>query len=518
MVLPLDYGISLEQDRLVCILDAVLERMDYTKLLHLYSVKGRNPRIPPNILFKIIVFAMAEGTYSLRGMAHQCEVNIEYIWLLQGYPAPSHMTIGRFFKRIPLPVLVDLFTQLVRILGELDSVDFQEWYIDGTKLEANANRYTFVWKKRILKGIQRLKQKRYVLQEALLAVTGMDTFTMDDDDLLGSIAAVCQKEQVLFVHGQGHRKTELQRLFEQTAAIREKQQEYDEHLRRMGTRNSYSKTDWDATFMRMKEDPMKNGQLKPAYNVQLAVQSEYIVGIGLFPNPTDTKTMIPFLTQLESVYGTTADTIVADAGYDSEENLDWLFRRQRTALIKPNLYERKKKKTFAKRIGRRENMEYDSATDTYRCAKGRRLSFVKEQRYKNRQSSYERHVRIYRCENCQYCGKRSVCQPARYGTQTKHNKQVQSNPHYNALLQRVNQEMNSTRGIRLRINRSIQVEGAFGVLKDDYRYRRIQRRGKEKVLKELLFVGMGFNLRKLQSRYQNGRIHNRFLDKTPKMA
>ena len=158
--MPLDYGISLEQDRLVCIVDALLERLDYSALQHLYSVKGRNPKVPPKILFKVMVFAAAQGVYSLRSISEQCRVNIEYMWLLEGYPAPSHMTFGRFFHRIPIAVLRQLFVQFVHQLSLLDSVDFTEWYIDGTKMEANANRYTFVWRKRVEKGIAKLKEKR----------------------------------------------------------------------------------------------------------------------------------------------------------------------------------------------------------------------------------------------------------------------------------------------------------------------------------------------------------------------
>ena len=142
--MPLDYGISLEQDRLVCIVDALLERLDYSALQHPYSAKGRNPKVPPKILFKVMVFAAAQGVYSLRSISEQCRVNIEYMRLLEGYPAPSHMTFGCFFHRIPIAVLRQLFVQFVHQLSLLDSVDFTEWYIDGTKMEANANRYTFV--------------------------------------------------------------------------------------------------------------------------------------------------------------------------------------------------------------------------------------------------------------------------------------------------------------------------------------------------------------------------------------
>lgn len=147
LVLLLNYGISLEQDWLVCIVDAVLERLDYSALQHPYSAKGRNPKVPPKILFKVMAFAAAQGVYSLRSISEQCRVNIEYMWLLEGYPAPSHMTFDRFFHRIPIAVLRQLFVQFVHQLSLLDSVDFTEWYINGTKMEANANRYTFVWRK-----------------------------------------------------------------------------------------------------------------------------------------------------------------------------------------------------------------------------------------------------------------------------------------------------------------------------------------------------------------------------------
>ena len=512
LVLPLNYGISLEQDRLVCILDALLERLDYSALRHLYAAKGRNPKVPPKILFKVMVFAAAQGIYSLRNISEQCRVNIEYMWLLEGYPAPSHMTFARFFHRLSPALLRSLFTQFVWQLSRLDAVDFTEWYIDGTKLEANANRYTFVWRKRIEKGIANLKKKRRHIQEQLLAVTGMDTFSLHDEELRQAVIAVCQEDGISFVHGSGHRKTAEQKLVEQLEAIQDKQQEYDAHLRILGQRNSYSKTDPDATFMRMKEDHMKNGQLKPAYNLQLAVQSEYIIGLGIFPNPTDTRTFIPFLTALESCYGRLANHIVADAGYDSEENLDWIQRKGSIACIKPRNEDYCKTKKFKQNIGHRENMAYDAATDTYTCAKGRTLYFIKEKTSRSKASGYTRTIRQYQCETCRYCGKRKECQPTRTGKAPKQNKIIQYNPYYESLLANDRECIHSDLGIRLRINRSIQIEGAFGTIKGNYAYRRVRYQGKERVEKELLFMAFGFNIRKYQSRQAHNRIQKRYLE------
>ena len=148
------------------------------------------------------------------------------------------------------------------------------------------------------------------------------------------------------------------------------------HLKICGNRNSYSKKDKDATFMRMKEDYMKNGQLKPAYNLQIGVNSEYIVGLDLFPNPTDVRTLIPFLSVLES-RDLKFKNIVADAGYESEENYEYLFNNNYTSYIKPQNYEKQKTRKFKHDISKVENMSFNEETDTYTCANNQKLELLK---------------------------------------------------------------------------------------------------------------------------------------------
>ena len=147
----MDYGILIKETAPVRLLDAVLEELNYTELQYLYSSKGRKSKVPLHILFKIFIYAMSEGVYSTRAIQKQCEENINYMWLLQGYPAPSHMTFQRFFARCPLEVITNLFTQVMEAIARRDTLTFNEVFIDGTKIEANANKYTFVWKKAIQK-------------------------------------------------------------------------------------------------------------------------------------------------------------------------------------------------------------------------------------------------------------------------------------------------------------------------------------------------------------------------------
>lgn len=151
LVLPLDFGIMIKETAPVRLLDAVLEELDYRELQHLYSSKGRKSKVPPHILFKIFVLAMSNGVYSTRMIQQQCEENINYMWLLQGYAAPSHMTFQRFFARCTFKVLTNLFSQLMEAISNQDTLNFNEVFIDGTKFEAYANKYTFIWKGSIQK-------------------------------------------------------------------------------------------------------------------------------------------------------------------------------------------------------------------------------------------------------------------------------------------------------------------------------------------------------------------------------
>ena len=506
--MPLDYSQMIPETESVRLLDAVLEELDYTALLRLYSPQGRKSTVPPKILFKIIVFAMLEGIYSLRAIQRQCQFNIQYMWLLQGYKAPSHMTIGRFYERLTVPVLEDLFSQFIQILSETDSVTMDEVYIDGTKLEANANRYTFVWRKNIERNLTKLRERYPAFREKVTQTLLPETDHLKDTELLAALAKKCKEAEVTFVSGAGHHKSALQKAFEECEAFCAKRQEYEKHLSVLGERNSYSKTDMDATFMRMKDDHMRNGQLKPAYNVQLAVESEYIVGVGIFSNPTDTRTLIPFLKHMDSHLGLKPKHVVADAGYDSEENLDWLREHGYKSVIKPGQYEVSKKRQYKARIGLPVNMNYDPEKDEYTCAKGRKLVFEKI-RKKIHNSGYVSESYVYRCTNCQYCELLKQCRQSN----KEQNKTIQINPKYIELQQNNMERFLSEEGVRLRVNRSIQVEGAFGQIKQDYSYKRVLRKGKEAVYKELLFLALGFNIRKLHNRIQEERINQRFLRK-----
>lgn len=317
VVLPFDLGYKIPDGDPVTTLSELCDCLDYTNICAKYL---RTWRIhSPKTLFKIIVYAYMRNIYSSRAIENACNRDICFMWLLQDEPTPDHSTITRFMDEKLSWEIEDLFYQLIDKLHELGEVKFENLFVDGTKIEANANRYTFVWANAVKKNAQKLYDKienpMTVLSERYLVK--LETPEQYFEFMKNRIAYL----NTIFVQGRGKRKTQLQRDFEQLEEYLERKDKYKEYFRILAQRKSFSKTDRDATFMRMKEDHMRNGQLKPGYNVQIGVESEYIVGVGLYANLTDVTTLIPFLERLKRATHTTIGTIIADAGYESEEKL-----------------------------------------------------------------------------------------------------------------------------------------------------------------------------------------------------
>jgi transposase len=259
-------------------------------------------------------------------------------------------------------------------------------------------------------------------------------------------------------------------------------------------RNSFSKTDTDATFMRMKDDHMKNGQLKPAYNLQLAVSGEYIVGVDISNERSDHQTLIPLLNRMKKgMNGKQFETVAADAGYESEENYKVLKSRNQAAYIKPQNYEQSKTRKYKTNAYLRENMPYDSETDTYTCPAGNLFTYSYTSKRKST-SGFESQITHYECHACQNCPQKSHC------TRAKGNRKISVSKDFIALRQASRDRITSEHGKVLRLNRSIQSEGAFGVLKQDYGFKRFSRRGTTNVFTETILHAIAFNINKLHGK------------------
>lgn len=250
--------------------------------------------------------------------------------------------------------------------------------------------------------------------------------------------------------------------------------------------------------MHMKEDHMKNGQLKPGYNMQIGIEGEYIVGVDISSERSGQLTFIPFLNKIESNINKKYKNIVADAGYESEENYLCLERNNQNAYIKPSSYERSKTKKYKNDISKVENMTYVEMDDQYICAAGKKLLF-KGTSNKKSKSGFISVKRIYQCEDCQGCTLKDKC------TKAKGNKQIYVANNFLRLRNNSLKNITSPEGIVLRMNRSIQVEGAFGIIKQDYGFRRFLMRGKVKVYTEFMLMSFGYNINKLHNKTLQNR-------------
>jgi len=489
LVLAINNEILLPENAPVRLTSAQLEGLDYTKLYRAYSAKGRKSKVDPRVLFQVMVYGYQCGIYSSRKLEEACRYRVDFMWLLGEEPVPDHTTISRFRTGRCAEAAEDLFYQYVNLLEKQSETDHETVFIDGTKLESCAGRYTFCWRKSVEKHLTKVR-KKVEDSTGLKSLQGLQAYLEE------------RKETISFVHRKGRRKSEEQKQWETLDELRQKWEGYEKSLKIMGeSRNSYSKTDPDATFMRMKDDHMRNGQLKPAYNVQIAVNSEYITGVDVFSNRTDIGTLVPFLKQLKNKHKKRYTAVTADAGYESLENYLYLEASGQLSFIKPSNYEAKKTKRFKEQIGRIENMGYNEIEDCFICAQGRKLPLRRE----CTELEYGQFVTTawYRCESCSNCPQRNTCCKAK---DLDSPKEVMVKKTFWELREKSQENITTERGIYLRMCRSIQVEGAFALLKTDFGFRRFLTRGKANVRIEMFFLAMAFNLKKLWMKRENGRL------------
>lgn len=497
--MPLNLEEIIPEDDSVRLLSLILDELDYGELNRAYSAQGRKAAVEPRIMFKAMVYGYHCGIYSSRKLESACRRDVNFRWLLEGHAAPSKSRIAEFRQNRLQGAVEGLFCQLAHVLHSMGEVSFDHLFVDGTKIEANANKYSFVWKGSISKH----QSGRDAREAAFLQQVNAD-YSINFDTLEETATFLAQKgisSGLVFVNGKGKHKTQLQRDTEQAAELLEKKRRYEGYQATFKGRSNFSKTDTDATFMHMKDDHMRNSQLKPGYNVQIGVSGEYIVGVDISSERSDQLTLIPLLERMERGLGQRHAAIVADAGYESEENYTHLEIQEQRCFIKPQNYEKSKSRKYRNNKHLKENMPYDPVTDSYTCPTGRRITAAYEHIRKSA-SGFENKVTRYQCESCAGCTMRDKCFKSKYPGKSR---EFDISKTFLRQRQKTREQIISQEGILLRINRSIQTEGAFAVIKEDYAFRRFLTRGTENARTEMLLMAMGYNLFRLHCKIQSGR-------------
>jgi hypothetical protein len=267
-------------------------------------------------------------------------------------------------------------------------------------------------------------------------------------------------------------------------------EKYKQQEEILGKRNSYSKTDEDATFMRMKEDHMKNGQLKAGYNVQISSNNQYVVNYSIHQKPTDTTTLPAHIESYRDKYDQLPEVVVADAGYGSEENYQYMEDRKIEGYIKYNYFDKdQKKQREDKNPFRVEKLYYNKQRDCYYCPMGQRMSRV-GQKKRVTENNYIREITEYKAINCQGCPLRAVCHKGQ-------SERIISVSHTgNYLKQKAREKLESDIGIIYRKKRPVEVEPIFGNIKQNKKFKRFLTRGIEKVKTEFGLIAIAHNLMK----------------------
>lgn len=496
---------EIEKEEFYRQVSAQLEGLDYTELYSAYSGSIRKSQVEPRVLFEVLVCAYALGVYSTRKIEALCRNHVQFLLILDGQEPPDHTTIARFRSgKATGKAIAGLFEQYSKRLENMGETDHDAVFIDGTKLESKANKYTFVWRKTVERELKKIKEK---LKKLVPENDGYTTYKKTLE-YITKLDKEIAESHIEVKRGRGHHKPAVVRLRDEVKGLVERWQAYEEKKRILGDgRNSYSKTDPDATFMHMKEDHMRNGQLKPGYNVQFAVNSEYIVGIGVFPNRTDYATLPILLDSMFAAHGERYSKVVADSGYESLSNYRYLDEHGQHAYIKPNNYESSKTRKYKAQIGRAENMAYYEPEDYYLCKAGRILAHIGTTA-ETAKDGTKRELSIYRCEDCIGCPHRAACCKAK---DVEKPKEVVICRELARFRQQSLERITTDEGKLLRVNRSIQAEGSFGQLKHNRGFKRFLTGGNVKVMTELCLLAFSQNVVKYISKRNEGKCKTHLL-------
>ena len=484
----------------VRLVNSVVDSLDLERFRKLYRERGRSP-YHPRMMLKVIIYAYMNNIYSCRRIEQALRRDIHFIWLA-GYEKPDFITINRFRLRVK-DEIDNVFTQLVLLLAERGFVSLDVEYIDGTKIESKANKYTFVWKKTVVKNRARLMEKIRVLLGQIDDAVAQENAMQDEsveftpaqltemcEELQRSLSESPAPETREEKKARRRRKKDIREL----GQMGEKLKEYDSRLQQLGDRNSMSKTDPDATFMRMKEDAMNNGQTKPGYNLQIATENQFLLDFGLFPNPGDTLTMPLFLTSFQRRYGRMASTAVADSGYGSEENYRFMEENGIQAYVKYNYFHMEQKRSFRNDPRRIENLHYNAGGDYFVCPMGQHMRRVGT-RHDRTESGYVTELAVYRAQRCQGCPLRTRCYRRKRG-----NREIEVSHRLIAYKQRARENLTSDKGLEHRSKRPIEPEAVFGQMKYGMHYKRFRHFGKDKVTMDFAFFAIAFNIKKMAAK------------------
>lgn len=488
VLFPLDFDQLIETHHPVRVVNAVIDKIDITKIVTAYKGGGTSS-FHPRMLLKVLVYAYICNEYSSRRIEQLLRRDIQFMWL-SASSTPDHNTINRFRTLRLGNELKNIFTQVVKLLVESGHIALKDVNVDGTKIEANANRYTFVWGNAIKTNREKVEQQLEELWNYAESIAAEELKDKRPTEFKAVDPA--QVEKTIEQINEALADKVVDKKVKQKLSYAKKNwpantAKYNEQEKILDGRNSYSKTDTDATFMRMKEDHMGNGQLKPGYNVQISSENQFVVNYTVHPNPTDTLTLPAHIEDLEQQL-VRPQTITADAGYGSEQNYEVMDKKNIEAYVKYNYFD--KEQAGTRNSFHADQLHYNEEHDYMVCPIGQHMHNIGTSKEKNR-NGYEQTITKYQAPNCSGCPMRGVCH------KQQGNRVIEVNHRLRKLKAKAAKRLRSEEGVQKRKKRCTDVEPVFANWKQNKHFRRFRLRGKEKVAIEIGLIALAHNFQKL---------------------
>ena len=494
MAIPPSLDELIPENHPVRIVNRIIDEIDIDSLVKSYKGGGCSS-YNPRMLLKVLIYGYLNNIYSSRKLEAAVRENINFMWLA-GMARPEHNTINRFRSERLKGEIKKIFSQVVLFMSDRGLVDMRLAYTDGTIMEANANRYTFVWGKNvtryrenIVKQLEELwNYTQEVAAQELQDTTPTSFEHISSEELKQLVDTIdnALKDKPKDTKTQKQLNNAKKHWPDKLAAYKKQEQILD-------GRNSYSKTDTDATFMRMKEDHLRNSQLKPAYNLQISTNDQIITNYTVHQNPADTTTLKSHLEQFKQHYGFLPSVLVADAGYGSEENYEYLFDDNNIeAYVKYNWFDKENKQSCKDKKGEFhvDNLFYNPQHDCYYCPMGQQMT-LREIKKEKTSTGYIKTLHMYQAQNCTGCPMRGVCHNA------EGHRMVRASHKLRRLKERARSLLLSPKGVDHRQKRPVDVEPVFGFIKHNRGFRRFLLRGIEKVNIEVGILSIVSNILKI---------------------
>ncbi len=500
MLLPENIEELIPVNHLVRVVNSTIEEMNIEPLLRTYK-GGGSSSYNPKMLLKVLITAYLSGVYSSRQISKRLREDINYMWL-SGKSRPDFRTLNNFRSSRLQGVIEEVFSSMVKFLIRNQYIDMKQYFVDGTKLRANSNKHKAVWKKNTERYKKQIEEKIKERLEEIERINQEEDRIYGDKDLaeLGDespIASEKIKEEVERLNeiindklkDNGATKSEkkaIKAIKEVGKKLLPKLEKYEEQEKILSGRNSYSKTDEDATMFRMKD-----GQLLPSYNVMIGTQNQFVVNYNFHQKKaSESDGFTTHMNRCKKIVGKYPEKVMGDSAYGSEENYHFLEGEKIGNYLKYNTYHIEKTKKYKRNPYRKENFPYNKEKDEYICPSGRAVKY-KERRKEKTATGFETDVKIYQCIDCNNCGLSDNCKRG------KGNRSIQINERLDDYRAQARRNLESEEGIELRKRRSVDVEPVFGDIKFNQRYQRFMLRGLPKVDIEIGLLAMAHNVKKI---------------------